>query len=138
MTAVQQWRSCAALVSHRSNVYLVGGEETDSDSPTGSRTVNRVTRYDCEMQKWSSAPSMNLARRWAAGVVLDDALYVVGKLCGIWETDPKIQGDPGGLALILDSGPMKQVTTIMALNRDLVPNHHGHPEQSSPFNGPRM
>ena len=55
------------------------GEEEDEESPTGSRTVNRVTRYDCEMQKWSSAPSMNLARRWAAGVVLDDTLYVVGK-----------------------------------------------------------
>ena len=81
MTRVHQWRSCAALVSHRSNVYLVGGEEEDKESPTGSRTVNRVTRYDCEMQKWTSAPSMNLARRWAAGVVLDDTLYVVGKSC---------------------------------------------------------
>ena len=79
MTEVKQWRSCAALVGHRSNVYLVGGEEEDTESPTGSRTVNRVTRYDCETLKWSSAPSMNLARRWAAGVVLEDTLYVIGE-----------------------------------------------------------
>ena len=79
LTAVQNWRSCAALVAYRSNTYLVGGEEVDEDSPTGSRTVNRVTRYDCEHQKWSSAPSMILARRWAASIVQGDILYVVGK-----------------------------------------------------------
>ena len=27
------------------NIYLLGGEEVDAESPTGSRTVNRVTRY---------------------------------------------------------------------------------------------
>ena len=79
LTGVQNWRSCAALVAHHSNVYLVGGEEVDQDSPTGSRTVNRVTRYDCELQRWSSAPSMLLARRWAASVVMGSILYVVGK-----------------------------------------------------------
>ena len=79
LTAVQNWRSCAALVAHHSNVYLVGGEEVDKYSPTGSRTVNRVTRYDCELQRWSSAPSMLLARRWAASVVMENTLYVVGK-----------------------------------------------------------
>jgi hypothetical protein len=42
--AVQGWRSCAALVAHNGCVWLIGGEETDADSPTGSRTVNRVTK----------------------------------------------------------------------------------------------
>ena len=41
--------------------------------------LNLCLRYDCEAQKWSSAPSMNLARRWAAGAVLGDTLYVVGE-----------------------------------------------------------
>ena len=27
------------------SIYLLGGEEVDGESPTGSRTVNRVTRY---------------------------------------------------------------------------------------------
>ncbi len=49
---------------------------------TGSRTVNRVTRYDCEMRRWSSVQSMNLARRWGAAVVLGDTLYVVGGIGG--------------------------------------------------------
>jgi hypothetical protein len=31
------------------------------------------------LQKWSSSPSMNLARRWAASVVLANRLYVVGE-----------------------------------------------------------
>lgn len=79
LTPVQNWRSCASLASHHSNVYLVGGEEVDKESPTGSRTVNRVTRYDCELQRWSSAPSMLLARRWAASTVMGNILYVVGK-----------------------------------------------------------
>ena len=57
----------------------MGGEEVDPKSPTGSRTVNRVTKYDCELDKWTSAPSMNFARRWAAAVVLDNILYVIGK-----------------------------------------------------------
>ena len=78
LCTVQNWRSCAALVAYQCHVYLVGGEETDKKSPTGSRTVNRVTRYDCEVKKWTSAPSMNLARRWAAAMVLDHTLYVIG------------------------------------------------------------
>lgn len=79
---VQNWRSCAALVAFHSNIYLVGGEEVDAKSPTGSRTVNRVTKYDCELQKWSSAPSMGLARRWAASVVVGNILYVIGGIGG--------------------------------------------------------
>lgn len=79
---VQNWRSCTAIVSHRCSIYLLGGEEADPDSPTGSRTVNRVTRYDCERQKWTSAPSMQLARRWSGAVVLENIIYVIGKcLC---------------------------------------------------------
>ncbi len=79
---VQYWRSCAALVSYGSFVYLVGGEEKDSESPTGSRTVNRVTKYDCELRRWSSAQSMNLARRWGAAAVLGSVLYVIGGIGG--------------------------------------------------------
>ena len=79
---VRNWRSCSALVAFRHFAYLVGGEELDESSPTGSRTVNRVTRYDCENQKWSSAPSMTLARRWAASVVVGERLYVIGGIGG--------------------------------------------------------
>ena len=55
---MQSWRSCTALVGHKvndgpwtklahftvmlqHNIYLLGGEEVDAESPTGSRTVNR-------------------------------------------------------------------------------------------------
>ncbi len=48
----------------------------------GSRTVNRVTKYDCEMRRWSSAQSMNLARRWGAAVGLGNTLYVIGGIGG--------------------------------------------------------
>ena len=58
LTPVQSWRSCTALVGHKvnngpftklsnsmmnfqHNIYLLGGEEVDAESPTGSRTVNR-------------------------------------------------------------------------------------------------
>jgi len=57
---------------------MIGGEESDSQSPTGSRTVNRVTKYDCESQSWDSAPSMVLARRWTASTVLNNKIYVIG------------------------------------------------------------
>ena len=79
LCTVDNWRSCAAMVAYQSNIYLLGGEETDKKSPTGSRTVNRVTRYDCEAEKWVAAQSMSLARRWAAAVVLGSTLYVIGK-----------------------------------------------------------
>lgn len=77
---VQNWRSCTSMVSHGTCIYFIGGEETDSDSPTGSRTVNRVTRYDCEKKQWISVPSMQLARRWAGSIVIDNKIYVIGKL----------------------------------------------------------
>ena len=76
---VQNWRSCTSMVSHGTCIYFIGGEETDSDSPTGSRTVNRVTRYDCEKKQWISVPSMQLARRWAGSIVIDNKIYVIGK-----------------------------------------------------------
>ena len=76
---VQNWRSCTSLAAHGSRIFLIGGEEADSNSPTGSRTVNRVTRYDCERQMWTSAPSMVLARRWAASIVVNNTIYVIGK-----------------------------------------------------------
>ena len=57
----------------------VGGEESDPNSPTGSRTVNRVTKYDCEHKQWSTGPSMLLARRWAGAIVVDDSIYVIGE-----------------------------------------------------------
>ena len=62
LTPVQSWRSCTALVGHKvndgpmnktssflslmlqHNIYLLGGEEVDAESPTGSRTVNRCLR----------------------------------------------------------------------------------------------
>ena len=74
------WRSCTAVAAHDSTLYLLGGEETDCKSPTGSRTVNRVTKFDAEKQSWSSGTSMLLARRWAGAIVVDDTLYVVGKI----------------------------------------------------------
>ena len=46
------WRSCTAVAAHDSTLYLLGGEETDCKSPTGSRTVNRVTKFDAEKQVW--------------------------------------------------------------------------------------
>ena len=76
---VQNWRSCTSMVSHGTCIYFIGGEETDSDSPTGSRTVNRVTRYDCEKKQWISVPSMQLARRWAGSIVIDNKIYVIGE-----------------------------------------------------------
>ncbi len=79
---VVHWRSCGTLVSYGSSLYLLGGEEKDPKSPTGSRTVNRVTRYDCDERRWSSAQSMNLARRWGAAAVVGDTLYVVGGIGG--------------------------------------------------------
>lgn len=79
---VQNWRSCTSLVSHATSVYLLGGEESDPESPTGSRTVNRVTRYDCESRKWASAPSMQLARRWAGSIVVGNKIYVIGGIGG--------------------------------------------------------
>ena len=53
---------------------MLGGEEVDPESPTGSRTVNRVTRYDCERQRWSGGPSMLLARRWAGALVVGESI----------------------------------------------------------------
>jgi len=76
------WRSCTAVAAHDSTLYLLGGEETDCKSPTGSRTVNRVTKFDAEKQSWSSGTSMLLARRWAGAIVVDDTLYVVGGIGG--------------------------------------------------------
>ena len=73
------WRSCTAVASHDSTIYLLGGEETDCKSPTGSRTVNRVTKFDAEKRSWSSGTSMLLARRWAGAIVVDETLYVVGE-----------------------------------------------------------
>ena len=67
------------MVSHGTCIYFIGGEETDSDSPTGSRTVNRVTRYDCEKKQWISVPSMQLARRWAGSIVINNKIYVIGE-----------------------------------------------------------
>ena len=61
-------------------ISIISGEESDKESPTGSRTVNRVTRYDCEQKNWISVPSMQLARRWAASIVIDNKIYVIGKL----------------------------------------------------------
>ena len=78
LTPVQSWRSCTALVGHKHNIYLLGGEEVDPESPTGSRTVNRVTRYDCERQRWSGGPSMLLARRWSGALVVNNTLYCIG------------------------------------------------------------
>lgn len=68
------------VVQH--NIYLLGGEEVDPDSPTGSRTVNRVTRFDCERQRWSGGPSMLLARRWAGALTVDNTVYVIGGIGG--------------------------------------------------------
>merc|ERR1712223_2147158 len=79
---VNNWRSCTSMVSHGTCIYLIGGEETDAESPTGSRTVNRVTRYDCEQKSWISVPSMQLARRWAASIVIDNKIYVIGGIGG--------------------------------------------------------
>ena len=59
-------------------IIILGGEESDPNSPTGSRTVNRVTKYDCEHKQWSTGPSMLLARRWAGAIVVDDSVYVIG------------------------------------------------------------
>ena len=64
------------------NIYLLGGEEVDPDSPTGSRTVNRVTRYDCERQRWSGGPSMLLARRWAGALVVGES-SVLSPTCSL-------------------------------------------------------
>lgn len=61
-------------------IYLIGGEESDSQSPTGSRTVNRVTSYDCDLQVWGSAPSMVLARRWTASIIHNNKIFVIGNL----------------------------------------------------------
>ena len=58
---------------------ILGGEESDPNSPTGSRTVNRVTKYDCEHRQWNTGPSMLLARRWAGAIVVDDSIYVIGR-----------------------------------------------------------
>jgi len=82
LTPVQSWRSCTALVGHKHNIYLLGGEEVDPESPTGSRTVNRVTRYDCERQRWSGGPSMLLARRWSGALVVDNTIYCIGGIGG--------------------------------------------------------
>ena len=73
------WRSCTAVASYDSTLYLLGGEETDCKSPTGSRTVNRVTKFDAEKRSWCSGTSMLLARRWAGAIVVDETLYVVGE-----------------------------------------------------------
>ena len=75
---VQNWRSCTSMVSHGTCIYFLGGEESDPESPTGSRTVNRVTRYDCETKTWCSVPSMQLARRWAGSIVIGNKIYVIG------------------------------------------------------------
>lgn len=32
---VQNWRSCTSMVAHGTCIYFIGGEETDSESPTG-------------------------------------------------------------------------------------------------------
>ena len=61
---------------------FLGGEESDPNSPTGSRTVNRVTKYDCEHKQWSTGPSMLLARRWAGAIVVGDSVYVIGNSYG--------------------------------------------------------
>ena len=58
--------------------FFLGGEETDAESPTGSRTVNRVTRYDCENKLWITVPSMQLARRWSGSIVIGNKIYVIG------------------------------------------------------------
>jgi hypothetical protein len=79
---VQNWRSCTSMVSHDTCIYFLGGEESDPESPTGSRTVNRVTRYDCETKSWSSVPSMQLARRWAGSIVIDNKIFVIGGIGG--------------------------------------------------------
>lgn len=82
LTPVQNWRSCTALVGHKHSIYLLGGEEVDGESPTGSRTVNRVTRYDCEKQRWTGGPSMLLARRWSGALVVDNTIYCIGGIGG--------------------------------------------------------
>jgi len=82
LTPVQNWRSCTALVGHKHSIYLLGGEEVDPESPTGSRTVNRVTRYDCEKERWSGGPSMLLARRWSGALVVDNTIYCIGGIGG--------------------------------------------------------
>jgi len=79
---VENWRSCISTVGYKSNIYLLGGEEVDTASPTGSRTVNRVTRYDCETGSWSAGASMLLARRWSASVALGDHIYCIGGIGG--------------------------------------------------------
>ena len=42
----------------------------------------RVTRYDCERQRWSGGPSMLLARRWAGALVVEDTVFVIGGIGG--------------------------------------------------------
>ena len=73
---------CDSNIVVQHNIYLLGGEEVDPDSPTGSRTVNRVTRFDCERQRWSGGPSMLLARRWAGALTVDNTVYVIGGIGG--------------------------------------------------------
>jgi len=79
---VQNWRSCTSMVAHGTCIYFIGGEETDAESPTGSRTVNRVTRYDCENKLWITVPSMQLARRWSGSIVIGNKIYVIGGIGG--------------------------------------------------------
>jgi len=79
---VENWRSCISTVGFKSSIYLLGGEEVDTNSPTGSRTVNRVTRYDCESGEWAAGPSMLLARRWSASIALGDRIYCIGGIGG--------------------------------------------------------
>ncbi len=74
LAEVQYWRSCSAVVSYGSYVYLVGGEEKDTDSPTGEESrkqcsfftriaTGETAKYQRKgQQSWLSRPAFQHSR----------------------------------------------------------------------------
>uniref|UniRef100_F6VLL9 BTB domain-containing protein n=1 Tax=Ciona intestinalis TaxID=7719 RepID=F6VLL9_CIOIN len=65
-------RSGHCLVAHNGYLYSLGGHD-------GQQVISSVERYDPSSDEWKDVASMQTPRRWFAAVVLNNAIYSIGK-----------------------------------------------------------
>ena len=87
-----QWTSKTVLpetlsdyqaVSHKTHVYVIGGQKGCNSSDTCAGTVvNTVYQYDTKLDKYTDKAVLPEARYRYASAVVDDKIYIIGGLTG--------------------------------------------------------
>jgi len=77
-------------VSHKTHVYVIGGQKGCNSSDTCAGTVvNTVYQYDTKLDKYTDKAVLPEARYRYASAVVDDKIYIIGGLAGDLATGMK-------------------------------------------------